>query len=345
MNKKFVLAAISLAAVLAVAAYVFLTDQLAGRQAPAESAPVPKPASSGGLPDTEPARAAQKSSASATLTTKEHSPERESKRQGDLTVFSMSYGDIGYVDVNSILQDRDPYSVVHLLQAHSDLTGADDSLEIRIDRISENKSRKWGHEVLFTQLIEGQPTNEGGRVFFTSSGAVTWVYGDIINPQALAGDSVLILSAEAEARAYEAAVRYSATLEPNEHPEWRDRPWEITVGSAVMRHELDSDYELVRLWRVPVSLDGPAATGIRVSVSPVTGNVISVRSAVVQSSSQTKFILCDASKIKRTARKCDLSGSKKSPKLVMVEGDCKLTPKSECDALKYTVSLETVGMS
>ena len=135
--------------------------------------------------------------------------------------------------------------------------------------------------MLFTQLIEGQPTNEGGAIYFSSNGAVTWVYGDIINPQALAGGSVLILPPEAEAIAREAAARYAATLEP-ERPEWRGLPVTITAHSAEMRHELDSDYELIRLWRVPVSIDGPAGTSVWVSVSPETGEVVGIKSAVTR---------------------------------------------------------------
>ncbi len=281
--KKFALAAIPLAAALAVAAYVFLTGPPAGTKAPAESAPAPEQASSGGLPDTEPARAAQKSSGSATRAAEERQPQRESKKRGDLTVFSMSHGDIGYVDVNSILQDRDPYSLVHLLQAHSDLTGADDSLEIVIEQISENEI--WGQAARFRQLIEGQPTHEVGQIFFTPSGAVTRVYGDILDPQALADVPVLILPAEAEAIAYEAARRYAASLEPTVRPERRHRPWEIAAGSAVMRYRLDSEDHLFRLWEVPVSLKGPKGDVAMVSLSPETGDVISVRSTVEYSSS------------------------------------------------------------
>ena len=284
VTKKFALIAIP-AAALAIAAYVFLAGGPEEPEAPAESAPAraaPERASAGGVLEAQPARAAQMSGSSATLAAEERPPEWESKTKGDLTTFSLTHGEIGYVDVNSVLQDRDPYSLVALLQAHHDLTSADESLEVRIERIAENEI--WGHEALFTQLIKGRPTNERGMVFFSSSGAVTRVYGDIINPQALAGDSVLILPPEAEAIAHEAAARYAATLEP-ERPEWRGLPVTITAHSAEMRHELDSDYALVRLWRVPVSIDGPAAISVWVSVSPETGEVIGVKSAVSQSSS------------------------------------------------------------
>ncbi len=177
--KKSALIAIPAAAALAVAAYVFLAGGPEGPEAPAESAPAhaaPERASAGGVLEAQPARAAQESGSSATLAAEERPPEWESKTKGDLTTFSLTHGEIGYVDVDSVLQDRNPYSVVDLLQAHQDLTGADESLEITIDRIEETEI--WGHEALFTQLIEGQPTNEGGRVFFSSSGAEsTRVYG------------------------------------------------------------------------------------------------------------------------------------------------------------------------
>ena len=339
--KKFVLIAVPLAVAvaLAVAAYVFLAGGPEGPEVPAESAPAraaPERATTGRLPEAQTARAARQSGSSTTQAAEESPPERDSEERGDLTSFSLTHGEIGYVDVNSVLQDRDPYSVVALLQEHRGLTGADESLEVRIERIAETEI--WGHEAIFTQLIEGQPTNEGGRVFFTSNGAVTWVYGDIINPQVLAGDSVLILPPEAEAIAREAAARYAVTLEP-ERPEWRGLPVIITAHSAEMRHELDSDYALFRLWRVPVSIDGPAATTIWVSVSPDTGEVISVKSAVSQSSSQINFILCDAAKVNGPVKSCWPS---QNAERVSTNGTCNLASDNLCQQSKYAVPLETV---
>ena len=280
--KKSVLIAILVVVALAIVVYVFLSGGPDGPEAPAESMPeraTPERAGASESPEAQTARVARQSDSSAPLVEEEHTPKRESKTKGDLTTFSLTHGEIGHIDVNSVLLDRDPYSVVALLQDHRDLTGADELLEITIDQIGENDI--WGHEVLFTQLIEGRPTNERGKVFFSSDGTVTWVRGDLINLQPLADQSILILPPEAEAKAREAAAGFAATLEP-ENPQWRGVPVAITAHPAEIRHELDSDYALARVWRVLVSIDGPVATAVWVTVSPETGEVIGVKSMVVQ---------------------------------------------------------------
>lgn len=293
--KKSVLIAITVVVALAIVAYVFLSGTPEGPEAPAETAPekaASEQAGAGGSTEVQTARAVRQNGSSAAQSVEERPPEWESETRGDLISFSLTHGEIGYVDVNSVLQDRDPFSVVDLLQAHRNLTGADESLEITIDRIRENEI--WGHEVLFAQLIEGQPTNEKGMLFFSSSGAVTRVFGEIINPQALSSGGLLILSPEAETIAREAAARYAATLEP-ENPEWRGLPVTITVYPAEIGYELDSEYAMARIWRVPVSIDGPAGDSLSVSVSPVTGEVIGIKSVVSQSCAgdDIELILCD----------------------------------------------------
>ena len=272
--------AVPLAAALAVLAYVFLSGEREGPELPAEteSPPTAESADSGGLGGAKPPPESQAGFASPTPAPEDRPPERKSERKGDLTRFSLTHGDIGYIDVNSILRDRNPYSIVDLLQAHGELTGAGDSLEIRIDRISENEI--WGQEVMFTQMIEGRPTNEVGTVFFSPSGAVTWARGRIIDTRGLKPGGILVLAPEAEAIARDAAARHAATLEP-ENPEWRDLPVTITPSAAEIRYERDPSYKLVRTWRVGVGIGGPVATSLWVSVSPETGEVTQVKSAVV----------------------------------------------------------------
>ena len=292
MTRKFAWAAIPLAVALAAATYVFLAGDTQNPATPreAESTPAAEGGISSGLPHAQPKQAGQKTS-SATVAADGNSPERRSESKGDLTHFSLTHGDIGYVDVHSIMQDRDPYSIVNLLRTHHELTGADDSLEIRIDRIQDNEI--WGREVLFTQLIDGRDVGEVGTVFFSSSGAVTRMHGDMITARPPNAGDILILPPEAEAVAREAAARYAATLEP-EHPKWRDVPVTVTADAATMRYELDSNYALARLWRVPVSIGGPVATTIWVSVSPETGEVVGIKSAMSRSSDGITFIVCDA---------------------------------------------------
>ena len=177
------------------------------------------------------------------------------------------------------MQRRDPYSIVDLLQTHHELTGADDSLEIAIESISENEI--WGQEVFFRQLINGQPTNEVGSLFFSPDGAVTRMGGDLINTESLNAGDIVILAPEAEAIALQSATGYAATVEP-ENPAWSDVPVTLTARSVEMGYELDAESNLVRLWRARVDIDGPAATGVVVSISAETGEVLSMRSANVQ---------------------------------------------------------------
>ena len=279
--KKSAVIGISLLAALAVVAYVFLATHPAGPEAPAESAPAQERVSSGGLPDAESAGGAEESDRRRRLAGEERPPGRASDKKGAKTSFALSHGEIGYVDVNSVVQDRDPYSVVALLQNYQDLTGADESLEIEIPFVNENEL--WGYEATFTQLIGGSPTQWVGKIFFSSSGAVARVNGDLVNPQALSTGSVIVLRAEAEAIALEATVRYAAKLPVI--PELRGQPLSIEVFPEEryreMRYELDRNNELRNVWRIPVSVSGSKHDSVEVLISAETGEVMRVRSAIM----------------------------------------------------------------
>ena len=278
MKNKFAWVAIPLVAVLCAVAYVFFAS---GPQGPAMSAEseLAVPATSKTLADGQPAAVEQKSETGSALAPDERPLKRESETKGDRTHFSMNHGDIGYVDVNSIMQGRNPYSIVDLLQAHKELTGADDSLEITIERISDNAI--WGQKVLYRQVIDGQSIRQGGTVFFQPDGTVTRMVGNLVSSQSLNAGDVLILSPEAEAIALNVAARYAENIELA-HPERSDVPVTLTALSAEMGYELDSDSNLVRLWNVHVGIAGPVADILRVSISPDTGEVVRVGSAVVR---------------------------------------------------------------
>lgn len=74
---------------------------------------------------------------------------RHTTKSGAKIDFDLSDGDIGYVDVNSILQARNPYSVVALLKEHGSLTGAEESLEIEINSAGGTHR---GHMARFSQV-------------------------------------------------------------------------------------------------------------------------------------------------------------------------------------------------
>ncbi len=70
-------------------------------------------------------------------------------------------------------------------------------------------------------------------------------------------------------------------MEPD-NPEWSDVPVTLTVLSAEMGYDLDSDSNLVRLWNVAVDIAGPVGDILIVSISPDTGEVVRVYSGIVQ---------------------------------------------------------------
>lgn len=279
MRNKLAWVAIPLFAALCAVAYVFFAGDPPGPAISAESE-LAVPATSETLADGQPFAVdqEQESETGSALAPDERALERESETKGDRTRFSLTHGDIGYVDVNSIMQGRNPYSIVDLLQAHKELTGADDSLEITIERISDNAI--WGQEALYRQVIDGQPVRQGGRVFFSSDGAVTRLRGNLINTQSLKAGDILILAPEAKAIAVDVAARYAENIDLA-HPDRSDVPATLTALSAEMGYDLDSDSNLVRLWNVEVGIDGPAGDVLRVSISPDTGEVVRVGSVRV----------------------------------------------------------------
>ena len=243
--------------------------------------------SSGGLPDANSAGGAEKSRTRRSPASEEHPPGWISDKKGALTYFDLTYGEIGYVDVNSLMRDRDPHSVIALLQDHQGLTGAGEWLEIELGNTKENKI--WGYRTRFIQLIEGIPTQWGGTILFSSSGAVGMLHGDLVNPQALSANSVTVQRPEAEAIAYEAAFRYAANLPHGANLEvtsdLRGLPLKIEVRSPEwyrdMRYELDPNDELRRVWWVGVGISGPKHDSVTVLISAETGKVLHVRSSIV----------------------------------------------------------------
>lgn len=339
MKKQYVWIGILLVVVLVAIAYRYLPrgEQDSGMSAESELVVT---ANSETLANEQPAATERESDTGSAVAPDERPLERKSKTKGDRTHFSISDGDIGYVDVHSIMRDRNPYSIVDLLQTHGELTGADDSLEITIEEISENEI--WGQGVFFRQFIRGQPTREVGAVFFSPDGTVTWMRGDLISTRSLDSGNILILQPEAEAIALDVAASYAANLEP-ENPEWSDVPVTLTARSTEMRYDLDSGSNLTALWRVTVGISGPVGTGVYVSISPHTGEVLRVDSALVRSTTTGHaFIVCDGAmaatedgtwpteKISKTARECDLDNSAGSPLLISVNGECQLVSESIC---------------
>lgn len=271
--------AVLLAVALVVLAYVFLTGE---PQPPETTASAPaqqqEQSNAAEAPQTQSAPRAE--GRSPTATPEEPEQKRKTTTRGDTTSFSLSHGDIGYVDVASILQDRNAYSILALLQSHKELTAAGDFLEIEII-YTPRENEIWGYQAYFQQLIDGEPTNEVGSVLFSADGAVGRLSGRLVNPESLSAADLLILRPEAEAIAREAAIRYAASLS-DVSPSDTDLTTEIL--SATMSYQSDSENNLRRVWSIGVSIDSPkwdAFDTPSVHISPETGEVIEVLSGVV----------------------------------------------------------------
>lgn len=287
---KLVLVVVLLA--LVILGYVFLTDEPEGVKTPSENVPAQGQVISAKSP--RPVLAPDIEENASTAMPSEPRPDWKTSKMGDETRFSLRGGQIGYVDVTSVLQNRDPSSILALLQSHKDLTSADESLDIEIVWAGENE--QWGYEATFIQLIEGQYAGPLGTLFFSSDGAVSVVHAKFVNTKVLTANSVVIARAEAEAIAYETAVRHAANL-PNP-PESRGLERTIEALPAEMQYNLGPDNHLRREWRVPVMIRrGANLDDIWVFVAPETGEVLDIRSAIrAASSSGPRFRVCDANK-------------------------------------------------
>ena len=171
------------------------------------------------------------------------------------------------MDVNSILQARNPYSVVALLKEHGSLTGADESLEIEV---SSTGGTHRGHAARFSQMIEGVPTDARGSVAFYPDGSVYSLRGKIFDSAAALEGNVVILPSEAEAIAMEAARRFVAP---------RGQPLRVDASPGQLRYAVDSDDALRAEWRVLVGTTGPHYS-LEVLVGAETGRALGVRSLI-----------------------------------------------------------------
>ena len=135
---------------------------------------------------------------------------RSTETTGDLTWSRLRGGDLGYVDAGSIIYGNDPSSIVAFLQAHSELTGADESLEIEIRGISDYPSSITAR---FNQIIDGKrsPQGQGSVSFDPATGAVISALASLAAPDPALAGNVVILQNEAVAIAR--AFVTSAVLE------------------------------------------------------------------------------------------------------------------------------------
>ena len=281
---------ISIIAAILLAAFTVIVYSRMASQSPApETASEAKPPQAQRHSGDAPSSASHTTAAEAKASRREiaglSKPRRRSAKSGAVTEFNLFDGDIGYVDVNSILQARNPYSVVALLKEHGSLTGADESLEIEI---SSAGGTHRGHMARFSQIIGGIPTDARGSVAFYPDGSVYALRGEIFDSATALESNMVILPAEAEAIATEAARRFVAP---------RGQPLRVDASAEQLRYAVDSDGALRAEWRVLVGTYGPYDS-LEVVVAAGTGRVVGVRSVIEKMADSgcagLKFRVCDA---------------------------------------------------
>ena len=217
MNRKWFWVGVPLVAVLAVAASVLLRD----RSAPLpedEGTPAQRIEDVLAAPDT-PALPAAPPSGSAfedvsdfarLQALRELAAAAAIAAAGDLTTSRLTGDGLGYLDSHAIINNNDPSSIVAFLQAHSDETGADESLEIEIRNISDYPA---SIRARFDQIIHGKrsPQGKGSVSFDPATGAVISSMTSLVAPNPALAASVVILQDEAVAIAR--AFVTSAVLE------------------------------------------------------------------------------------------------------------------------------------
>ena len=266
MRKISIIAAILLAA-FTVIVYSRMAGQSPAPETANEAAPVQTQSHSGDAPPSTSPTTGAEAKASRREIAGLSKPRRRSAKSGAVTEFNLFDGDIGYVDVNSILQARNPYSVVALLKEHGSLTGADESIELEI---SSAGGTHRGHMARFSQMIGGIPTDARGSVAFYSDGSVYSLRGKIFDSATALEGNVVILPAEAEAIAMEAARRFVAP---------RGRPLRVDASAKQLRYAVDSDGALRAEWQVWVGTIGPHYS-LEVLVDAETGRALGVQSLI-----------------------------------------------------------------
>ena len=301
MNRKWFWVGVPLVAVLAVAASVLLRD----RSAPLpedEGTPAQRIEDVLATPDT-PALPAAPPSGSAFeadgLAYGGYEP-------GDLTTSILAGDGLGYLDVDAIINRNDPSSIVAFLLAHSDETGADESLEIEIRDTLDYPTRK---KVLFDQLIDGKHLMEGqGDITFDpATGAVHHANAWLVTPDPALAASVVILQDEAVAIAREAAASY---VQPRLLPGAR---MTMNATAKELRYALDPQTNKARFeWPVWVSAEGfyPGLDS-EVLVDASTGEIVGTRDLMEPAAgacSDLTFSVCDGSAMLSRSNICAENG-------------------------------------
>ena len=274
MNRKWFWVGVPFVAALAVAASVLLRDRSAplpedeGAEAPVQ--PVEAVRAAPDTPAAPPSGSAFEdvSDFARLQALRELAAAAAIAAAGDLTTSSLTGDGLGYLDVDAIINNNDPSSIVAFLLAHSDETGADESLEIEIDDIVDYPNIK---VVIFDQLFDGKHSIEGrGTIDFDpATGAVISARVSLVTPDPALAGSVVIYQDEAVAiaRAAVAAAVLQAEgvaitrdgdalfVQPRLRPGFAFQVSRVTVKE--LRYALDPETHKARFeWPIWISARG-----------------------------------------------------------------------------------------
>ena len=315
MKKRLAWVGIPVAAMV-IAASVFLLD----RSAPSPDEGAFPPAQQSEVGRATPDAPASPADGPAASTAEAEMVIRSTETTGDLTMSDLAGGELGYLDVDSIINNNDPYSIVALLQAHRDLTGADESLEIEIRYTIDYPASK---NVVFDQLIGGKRSADGrGSVFFEpATGAVKSIMASLVAPDPALAGSVAILQDEAVAIAR--AFVTSAVLEektvaiesdsgrvgvrPRLRPGFALDIYSVTPKE--LRYALDPETNKTRAeWPVWIGARGVAGgLSWEVLVDASTGEIVGINDLVQRYAggcSDLTFRVCDGSLMSHEDDEC-----------------------------------------
>ena len=310
MKKVVIIVVVALFAVISIGTYLLLinrpatrTDGLDDSDGFPNSAPLHEAESSreDGKYGTPPAAGDIQKEETIQAAIARIGPEKVSRRvMGARTELTLFGGGIGYVDVDSIVQNRDPYSVIALWQKHGALTGAGESLELEISDVFPEGT---GYSAGFEQVIGGIPTAGRGRVRFDATGTVSISYSDLVDPDSANRNSVRIQQAEALVLARQAAARFVEPRRPRFEESQKSLIIE-TYGEGELQYVLGPGPgdELRSAWLLKIGTFNPY-DALAVLIDAETGDVLSTKSVVkkmaVRSTTgcaDVDFRVCDATR-------------------------------------------------
>ena len=216
---------------------------------------------------------------------------RDTSREGAISDFHLRHGELGYVDFATTFWDRDPHSIVALLQQYSEYTGAGPLFDIEIKYAREREigsgfeSGPIAYSVRYQQFINGIPTEAEGTISFDESGKVRGFHGRLFDLDAAVVGDVIVQESEAGSLARDAVDQL---VQSRDGPlRGADGPFRVGIDStdkfiyALPRE--DEDHVRIRPeWRIYVTTVSELGfiDTVLVSVDAETGEIVRMEEGV-----------------------------------------------------------------